>query len=87
MIYFLKPFMKYENSENRFSEFSIVKDFAIEFVLCLINSFIINHVCKNLKENVNMKVKSKYKVVFRGICFSRPSALGPRPCNIYKCWF
>ena len=48
-----------------FRIFSIVKDFPIEFVFMLINSFVINDVCKNLKENVNIKVKSKHKVVFR----------------------
>ena len=31
---------------------------------CLIKSFIINDVSKDLKENVNVKVKSKDKVVF-----------------------
>ena len=66
MIYFLNPFMKYENSENRFSEFSLSwKTFLLNLFSCLINSFIINDVCKNLKENVNIKVKSKHKVVFR----------------------
>ena len=38
-----------------------MKDFPIEFVFMLINSFVINDVCKNLKENVNIKVKSKHK--------------------------
>ena len=66
MIYLLKPFMKYENSENRFSEFSLSwKAFLLNLFSCLINSFIINDVYKNLKENVNAKVKSKHKVVFR----------------------
>ena len=55
MIYFLKPFMKYENSENRFSEFSLSwKTFLLNLFSCLINSFIINDVFTNLKENVNI---------------------------------
>ena len=44
-----------------FRIFSIVKDFPIEFVFMLINSFVINDVYKNLKENVNIKVKSKHR--------------------------
>ena len=47
-----------------FRFFSIVKDFPIEFAFML-DYFVINDVCKNLKENVNIKVKSKHKVVFR----------------------
>ena len=66
MIYFLRPFMKYENSENRFSEFSLSwKTFLLNLFSCMINSFVINDVCKNLNQNVNIKVKSKHKVVFR----------------------
>ena len=66
MIYFLRHFMKYKNSENRFSEFSLSwKTFLLNLFSCLINSFVINDVCKNLKKNVNIKVKSKHKVVFR----------------------
>ena len=67
MISFLNTFMKYENSENQFPKFSIVKDFPIEFELFsrLINFFVINDVCKNLKKNVNIKVKTKHKVFFR----------------------
>ena len=58
MIYFLKHFMKYQNSENRFSEFSLSwKTFLLNLFSCLINSFTVNDVCKNLKENVNIKVK------------------------------
>ena len=58
MIYFLNPFMKYENSENRFSEFSLSwKTFLLNLFSCLINSFIINDVCENLKENVNVSKK------------------------------
>ena len=44
--------------------FYIVKVFLIEFVF-MYDCFVINDVCKNLKENVNIKVKSKHKVVFR----------------------
>ena len=47
--------MKYEDSENRF--FLFRERFPI-------NSFIINDVYKNLKENVNIKVKNKHKEVF-----------------------
>ena len=67
MVYFLKRFMKYENIENRFSEFSLSwKTFLLlNLFSCLINSFIINDVCRYLRENVNIKVKSKHKVVFR----------------------
>ena len=66
MIYFLKHFMKYENSENRFSESSSLwKTFLLNLLSCLINSFVIKDVCKNLKENVKIKVKIKHKVVFR----------------------
>ena len=65
MTYFLKPFMKYENSENRFSEFSPSwKTSLLNLFSCLIKSFIINDVCKNLKENVSVKVKSKDKWFF-----------------------
>ena len=66
MIYFLKPFMKYESSENQFSEFPLSwKSFLLNLFSCFIKSFIINDVCKNLKENVNVKIWSKDKVVFR----------------------
>ena len=44
--------------------FSIVKVFLIEFAF-MYDCFVINDVCKNLKEHVNIKVKSKHKVVFR----------------------
>ena len=58
--------MKYENSENQFSEFSLSwKIFLLSLFSCLIKSFIISDVCKNLKENVNVIVKSKDKVGFR----------------------
>ena len=64
MIYFLKPFTKYENSENQFSEFSLSwKPFLLNLFSCLVNSFIINDVYKNLKENVNIKIKNKHKVL------------------------
>ena len=66
MIYFLKRFMKYESSENQFSEFPLSwKSFLLNLFSCFIKSFIINDVCKNLKENVNVKIWSKDKVVFR----------------------
>ena len=52
--------MKYENSENRLSWMI----FILNLFSCLINSFVINDVCKNLKKNVHIKVKSKHKVVF-----------------------
>ena len=65
MIYFLKPFVKHENSENRFWEFSLSWKTLLHSFSRLINSFIINDVYKNLKENVNMKVKNKHKVVIR----------------------
>ena len=55
MIYFLRHFMKYQNSENRFSEFSLSwKTFLLNLFSCLINSFSINDVCKNLNENINI---------------------------------
>ena len=61
MIYFLRHLMKHRNSENRFSEFSLLwKTFPLNLFSCLINSFIVNDVCKNLKENVNIKIKSKH---------------------------
>ena len=46
------------------ARFSITH-FLLNLFSCLINSFIINDACKNLKENVNVKVKRKDKVVFR----------------------
>ena len=61
-----EAFQKYKNSENRFSEFSVSwKTFLLNLFSFLINSFVVNDVCKNLKKNVNIKVKSKHKVVFR----------------------
>ena len=64
-IYFLNPFMKYENSENRFSEFSVPwKTFLLNLFSCLINFFIVSDVCENLKENVNMKEKANSKWFF-----------------------
>ena len=58
--------MKYENSENRFWGFSLSwKTFLLNLFSCLINSFVINVVCKNLKQNMNIKVKSKHKVFCR----------------------
>ena len=64
MIYFLKHFMKNENSENRFSEFSLSwKTVLLNLFLCLINYFLMNDVCEKLKESGN-KVKSKHKMVF-----------------------
>ena len=51
-----EPFMKYENCENRFSEFSLSwKTFLLKLFSCLINSFIINAIYENLNENVNIK--------------------------------
>ena len=62
MIYFLKPFMKYENSKNCFSEFSLSWiTFLLNLFSCLINSFILSEVSKNLKKNVNVKVKRKQR--------------------------
>ena len=56
--------MKYENSKNRFSELSLSsKTFLLNLFSCLINSFVINDVCKNL-ENVNVKVKTNTKRLF-----------------------
>ena len=46
-----------------FRIFSIVKDFPIEFVFML-DSFIINNVCKILKENVNKSKKQTYMTYF-----------------------
>ena len=64
LAYLLKHFIKYENSENWFSEFSLSwKTFLLNLFSCLINSFVITDVCKSLKENVSIKVKSKHKVV------------------------
>ena len=61
-----EAFHENENSENRFSEFSLSwKTFLLNWFSSLVNSFIINDVYKNLKENVNIKVKMKHKVVFR----------------------
>ena len=64
-MYLLKPLMKCENSENRYLEFSLLwKTFLLNLCSCLINSFIINNVCKNLKENVNIKQKANMKWSF-----------------------
>ena len=64
MIYFLRHFMKYKNSENRFSEFSLSwKTLLLNLFLCLINPFVINDVYKSLKENVSITWKAS-KVVF-----------------------
>ena len=58
MIYVLRHFMKYENSENRFSEFSLSwKTLLLNLFPCLINSFVINDVYKSLKENVSITWK------------------------------
>ena len=46
-----------------FRIFSIVKDFPIEFVFML-DSFIINNVCKILKENVNKSKKQTYNLFY-----------------------
>ena len=44
---------KHEISENQFSEFSCSwKTFLLNLISCLINSFIINDVYKNSKENI-----------------------------------
>ena len=41
IIYFLKPFMKHENSVNRFPEFSLsCKTFLLNLFSCLINSLL-----------------------------------------------
>ena len=64
MIYFLRHFMKYKNSENRFSEFSLSwKTLLLNLFPCLINPFVINGVYKSLKENVSITWKAS-KVVF-----------------------
>ena len=58
MIYFLRHFMKYKNSENRFSEFSLSwKTLLLNLFPCLINPFVINGVYKSLKENVSITWK------------------------------
>ena len=59
MIYFLRHFMKYKNSENRFSEFSLSwKTLLLNLFPCLINPFVINGVYKSLKENVSITRKA-----------------------------
>ena len=64
MIYFLRHFMKYKNSENRFSEFSLSwKTLLLNLFPCLINSFFINDVYKSLKRKCKHYVKAN-KVVF-----------------------
>ena len=85
MIYFLKRFMKYENSENQFSEFSLSwKTFLLNLFSCLINSFLVNDVCKNLKKNINIKVKSKHKVVFRTLYWKNWRIDSSSFCRIMK---
>ena len=64
MIYSLRHFMKYKNSENRFSEFSLSwKTLLLNLFPCLINPFVINGVYKSLKEIVTITWKAS-KVVF-----------------------
>ena len=64
MVYFLRHFMKYKNSENRFSKFSLSwKTLLLNLFPCLINPFVINGVYKSLKENVSITWKAS-KVVF-----------------------
>ena len=64
MIYFMRHFMKYQNSENRFSEFSLsLRTLLLNLFPCLINLFVINGVYKSLKENVSIMWKAS-KVVF-----------------------
>ena len=64
MIYLLRYFMKYKNSENRFSEFSLSwKTLLLNLFPWLTNSFVINGVYKSLKENVSITWKAS-KVIF-----------------------
>ena len=64
MIYSLRHFMKYKNSENRFSEFSLSwKTSLLNLFPCLINPFVVNGVYKSLKENESITWKAS-KVVF-----------------------
>ena len=63
-MYFLRHFMKYKNSENRFSEFSLSwKTLLLNMFPCLINPFVISGVYKSLKENVSIRWKAS-EVVF-----------------------
>ena len=64
MIYFLRHFIKYKNSETRFSEFSPSwKTSLLNLFPCLINPFVVNGVYKSLKENESITWKAS-KVVF-----------------------
>ena len=59
MIYFWRHFMKYKNSENRFSEFSLSwKTLLLNLFPCLINPFVINGFYKS-KWKRKHYVKSK----------------------------
>ena len=56
--------MKYKNSENRFSKFSLSwKTLLLNLFPCLINPYVINGVYKIVKENVSITWKTR-KVVF-----------------------
>ena len=71
MIYSLRHFMKYKNSENRFSEFSLSwKTLLLNLFPCLINPFVINGVYK-FKRKCKHYVKSKQSS-FRILRSSRP---------------
>ena len=64
VINFLRHFMKYKNSENPFSEFSLSwKTLLLNLFPCLINPFAINGVYKSLKEKVSITWKAS-EVVF-----------------------
>ena len=64
MIYFLRHFIKYKNSETRFSEFSLSwKTSLLNLFPCLINPFVINGVYLSLKENVSITWNAS-KMVF-----------------------
>ena len=63
MIYFLRHLMKYKNSENRLSEFSLSwKTLLLNLFPRLINPFVINGVYKSLKENVRITWKASEMV-------------------------
>ena len=61
MIYFLRHFMKYKNSD--FQNFLSWKTLLLNLFSCLINPFVISGVYKSLKENVSITWKAS-KVVF-----------------------
>ena len=69
MKYFLLPFMKYEKSENQFSEFSCLWNLFVfvNIFSCLVNSFLINDVYKNSekkKKNSLSNCKKQAQSVF-----------------------